>query len=161
MAVAYVGLGSNLGDRKGNIKKALGMLGRDANVCAVSSMYETEPEGYEDQDWFINAVAQIETSLSPDELLKLFKNIELTIGRRETIRWGPREIDIDLLLYDQICLDTPELIVPHRHMHKRAFVLVPLAEIGADVRHPILNKTVKEILAELQKAGDVQLSNDK
>ena len=158
MATAYVGLGSNLGDRVDNIRRALDMLDRsdDPAIFAVSSLYETEPEGYEDQDWFVNAVAGIETTLSPRDLLKLFKEIEQTIGRRESVRWGPREIDLDLLLYDRLHFESPDLTVPHPRMHQRAFVLMPLAEIAAGVIHPVLGKTIGEILADLQSPKQVR-----
>ena len=155
---AYVGLGSNVGDRVGNIRKALSMLDKvdNVSVLAVSSLYETEPEGYEDQDLFVNAAAQMETTLSPGELLYLFKRVEQAIGRKKTVKWGPREIDLDLLIYDQLCLQNADLVVPHPRMHQRAFVLVPLAEIGADVLHPVLGKTIGTLLAELQTTKSVQ-----
>ena len=158
MATAYVGLGSNLGDRAGNIRRALDMLDRsdDLSVLAISSLYETEPEGYEDQNWFVNAAAQIKAALSPGELLELFKEIERTIGRKESVRWGPREIDLDLLFYDQLCFESPDVTIPHPRMHQRKFVLAPLAEIAAEVLHPILGKTVETLLAELQTSKSVR-----
>jgi len=157
MPVAYIGLGSNIGNKSGNILKALDILGQfnGLKITKISSFYETEPVGYEDQDWFVNAVAQIETILSPDKLLNAFKKTEQAMGRRNTIRWGPREIDIDLLIYDQLCLNSPELIIPHPHLHERAFVLAPLAEIAPYQIHPILKKTVAELLSELQSQKTV------
>lgn len=162
MAIAYVGLGSNIGDRAENIQHALDMLrhANDLSVLAVSSLYETEPEDYEDQDWFVNVAVRVDTVLLPRELLKLFKEIEQAIGRKESIRWGPREIDLDLLLYDQLYFESSDLIIPHPRMHQRAFVLVPLAEIAADVFHPILGKTIETLLAELQTSKTVRPLED-
>ena len=158
MAIVYAGLGSNLGNKSDNIKKALDMLDMadNANVIAVSSLYETEPEGYEDQDWFLNAATQLEITLSPVELLKLFKEIEQAMGRHKSVRWGPREIDLDLLLYDELSFESQDLVVPHPRMHQRAFVLAPLAEIAENVLHPVLGKTVGILLAELQTAKSVK-----
>jgi len=158
MAIVYAGLGSNLGSKSDNIKKALDMLDMADNVSvlAVSSLYETEPEGYEDQDWFLNAAAQLKTALSPVELLKLFKEVEQAIGRQKSVRWGPREIDLDLLLYDELSFESPDLVVPHPRMHQRAFVLAPLAEIAENVLHPILDKTIGILLAELQTTKSVK-----
>lgn len=158
MPIAYVGLGSNIGDKAENILRALDILSQsdDIKVTKVSSFYETEPIGYEDQDWFINAVAQVETIFSPEELLSAFKKVEQIMGRKNTIRWGPREIDLDLLMYDQLCFESPGLVIPHPRLHERAFVLVPLAEIASDLFHPIQKKTIAELLAELQSQKAVR-----
>lgn len=162
MAIVYAGLGSNRGNKSDNIKKALDMLNMadNASVLAVSSLYETEPEGYEDQDWFLNTAAQLKTTLSPVDLLKLFKEIEQAIGRHKSVRWGPREIDLDLLLYDELSFENPDLVIPHPRMHQRAFVLAPLAEIAKDVLHPVLDKTIEILLAELQTAKSVKRIDD-
>lgn len=162
MAIVYAGLGSNLGNKSDNIKKALDMLNvaDNASVLAVSALYETEPEGYEDQDWFLNAAAQLETTLSPVELLNLFKEIEQAIGRHKSVRWGPREIDLDLLLYDELSFESPDLVIPHPRMHQRAFVLAPLAEIAEDVLHPVLDKTIGILLAEFQTTKSVKRIGD-
>jgi len=158
MPIAYVGLGSNIGDKAGNILRALNILSQfdGIKVTKVSSFYETEPIGYEDQDWFINAVAQVETILTPEELLIAFKKVEQIMGRKNTIRWGPREIDLDLLMYDQLCFESPGLVIPHPRLHERAFVLVPLAKIAPDLFHPIQKKTIAVLLAELQSQKTVR-----
>ena len=162
MTTAYIGLGSNLGDRARNIRKALKMLNKadGVSVLAISSLYETEPEGYEDQGWFVNAVAQINTDSSPNELLGLCKKIEREMGRKKTVRWGPREIDLDILLYDRLRLNSPNLVIPHPRMRQRAFVLAPLAEIDGSILHPVLDKTIEALLVELQTTKSVQKINN-
>lgn len=133
---AFLGLGSNLGDRAGNIKEALRRLSEipGIKVEKVSSLYETEPMGLLEQPNFINAVAKIKTNLSPTDLLAAVLKIEHGIGRVRTVRWGPRIIDIDILMYNNVSINTPELIIPHPRMQERAFVMIPLYEIAPDLR---------------------------
>lgn len=129
---AYIGLGSNLGDKETNIKKALELLGEapGIQVKKVASLYRTAPLYVTKQDWFLNTVAEIETSLNAHELLSLLKDMEKKLDRTPTVRWGPRTIDLDLLLFgnDKVC--SSDLVVPHPRMTERAFVMVPLAEIA-------------------------------
>lgn len=136
MAAAYLSLGSNLGDREANIRKALGLLAENVRVIRVSSLYETAPIGMTDQGDFINAVALVETSLAPESLLRAIIGVENDMCRVRNFRWGPRVIDIDILLYDNAIVNTPELTIPHPEMMKRAFVLIPLAEIAPDLELP-------------------------
>ena len=144
---AYIGLGSNLGNRQEHLQDALSRLGKlpTIEVAQVSSLYETDPIGVTDQPEFLNAVAEIRTSLTALELLDVLLNLENTLGRVRTIRWGPRVIDLDLLLYGQQQIDLPTLTVPHPRLHERAFVLVPLVEIAPQVVLPGQGKTVREI----------------
>ena len=150
-AIAYISFGSNVGDRKKHIEDAVEILKTDSSIeiKSVSSLYETEPVGYEEQDWFINGVLEIETELSPHELLRFVKTVESKVGRRKSIRWGPREIDLDILLYEQECINTPDLVIPHPRMQEREFVLIPLVEIAPDVVHPVFRKSVELLLKDL------------
>ena len=136
VAKAYVSLGSNVGDRLGFLRRAVAMLGEHEaiEVLRTSSVYETDPVGYVDQPPFLNAVAEIETSLSPHELLDACQAIEAALGRVRTVRWGPRTIDLDIALIDDLAIDDERLTVPHPRMAERAFVLVPLAEIAPGAR---------------------------
>ncbi|MCL6635573.1 MAG: 2-amino-4-hydroxy-6-hydroxymethyldihydropteridine diphosphokinase [Peptococcaceae bacterium] len=135
---AYVGVGSNLGDKRANIKKALELLGASPEVWLkrTASLYRTAPVGYSEQDWFLNTVAEVETGLAPRELLSLLLGIEEKLGRVRTVRWGPRTADLDLLLFGEEEIHSPDLCVPHPRMAERAFVMVPLAELAPDLVLP-------------------------
>ena len=160
MAHAYIGFGSNINDRFNYITEALQLLleGDSVSLIQISSLYETEPVGYEDQDWFLNGVIAVETGLPVHELLALLKEIEQEVGRQHRARWRPREVDLDLLIYDQCCTNTPDLIVPHPEMHQRSFVLVPFAEIAPAVRHPILGQNIRTLLTNLNDEKAVKLA---
>lgn len=142
---AYLALGSNLGDRFDNLKQAIRALANEKDIYVVntSSIYETEPVGYVDQEPFLNMVIQVETGLSPIELLKLSLKIENDLGRIREIKWGPRTLDLDILMYNQENIETEELIVPHPRMHQRAFVLIPLLEINHHIHVPSIEKPLK------------------
>lgn len=157
MTRTYLGFGSNLGDRRKRILTAMELLDRTEGVSVVSrsSLYETDPVGVTDQPPFLNAAAGVETTRSPRELLGLIREIEKTIGRTPTFRWGPREIDIDILLSDDCVINEEGLTVPHPRMHERAFVLIPLAEIAPEAVHPVLGKTVDELLSALGTSDGV------
>ncbi|MBM4423408.1 MAG: 2-amino-4-hydroxy-6-hydroxymethyldihydropteridine diphosphokinase [Chloroflexi bacterium] len=145
MPIAYLALGANLGDRADNLRRALAALRADFSLEAVSPIYETEPAHILDQPRFYNLACRAVTALSPRETLIRLKALESELGRQPGIRYGPRLIDIDILFYDQLILDTPELTIPHPRLHERAFVLVPLAEIAPDLIHPILNLAIAQL----------------
>jgi 2-amino-4-hydroxy-6-hydroxymethyldihydropteridine diphosphokinase len=147
MKIAYLGLGSNLGDREANLRQAIAALSHhDVRVLKQSSFYETEPREMTDQGWFLNCVVEVETRLMPVQLLHVLLSIERAMGRKRLVKSGPRIIDMDILLYATSIIRSPDLEVPHPRMAERRFVLAPLIEIGPDLRHPVLQKTVTELL---------------
>jgi 2-amino-4-hydroxy-6-hydroxymethyldihydropteridine diphosphokinase len=155
--VVYLSLGSNVGDRDENLKAAIAALpAAGVQVRRISSFYETEPVDYRDQAWFLNCVVQAETELPLLVLLRGLRGVEARMGSKKLIAKGPRLIDIDILLYGQETMDTPELQVPHPRMAQRRFVLVPLAEIAPGLRHPSWLGTAQELLAETPDKSEVR-----
>lgn len=152
----YLALGSNLGDRQANLQAALEALPHQVAVLARSPVYLTPPWGIRTQPAFLNQAARAATDLAPEALLHHLKNIERELGRVPGVRYGPRLIDLDILFYDDLVLDQPGLTIPHPRLHERAFVLVPLADLAPDLRHPILGTTIAELAATVDRTG-VQL----
>ena len=161
MAIVYLSLGSNKGDRIGFVQQATSLLNgyENINVVQSSSLYETEPWGVESDNWFVNAVIQVSTSLSPRTLLSHCQKIENVLGRNREKegRYGDRNIDIDILLYDNLIVSEQDLIIPHVHFHERAFTLVPMLEIAPDVVHPVYKKTITALYEELENPEMVYL----
>lgn len=146
---AFIGLGSNLGNRKRKLSEAVRLISAKSQMIALSSIYETEPWGYENQPSFLNQVIEVETDLDPEPLLKFLKQIEKELGREETFRYGPRTIDLDILLFDSLVLKSEILSIPHSNLAERAFVLVPLEEIASEKIHPIRKETISGLLKRL------------
>ena len=158
--IVYIALGTNLGDRLANLQEATQSLPPEVCVLAQSHVYETPPWGYEDQPAFLNRVVKAETGLGPEALLAYLKRLEVQLGREQNFRWGPRLIDLDILFYDDLVLDSPPLVIPHPRTHERAFVLVPLADVAPDLIHPIFHKAVRNLLADVETQGIVRLNDE-
>lgn len=144
----FIALGSNKGDLRANILSAVAHLAQTGNVLNISPLIETAPEGYADQDDFLNGALVLETALAPHELLKNLKKIEAQLGRKPTFKNGPREIDLDIIFYNDLILQTDSLTIPHPRAHERVFVLEPLCALAPDFRHPVLGLTVCELMSK-------------
>jgi 2-amino-4-hydroxy-6-hydroxymethyldihydropteridine diphosphokinase len=157
LARCYLGLGSNLGDREGAVRESIDLIaaGGDIEVRGVSSFYVTKAWGNENQPDFVNAVAAVDTDLKPAEVLARTRAVEIEMGRERREKWGPREIDIDLLLYGDEVVETGDLSVPHPGIEERAFVLVPLLELAPDLVHPVTGKRLAESLRRLESGVEV------
>ena len=161
MAIVYLSLGSNQGDRVGYIQQATSLLSAnpDINIVATSSFYETEPWQMDSPNWFVNAIVQITTSLTPEELLIVIQRIESQLGRERSEKrdYTDRTIDIDILFYDDKIINTDKLIIPHRFFHRRACMLVPMLEIAQDFIHPLFKKSISDLYDELEDPEQVVL----
>jgi 2-amino-4-hydroxy-6-hydroxymethyldihydropteridine diphosphokinase len=157
MKKAYLSLGSNLGDRENNLTRAMEELEeREVKILQRSAIYETEPVEIREQGWFLNCALEAETELMPRQLMNVLLDIESELGRRRRIKYGPRVIDLDILLFGSSIVKTRELVIPHPRMAERRFVLVPLAEFAAQARHPVLHRTIAELLAECPDQSEVR-----
>ena len=153
----YLALGSNLGDRHENLRQAVAALSPQIDIKAKSHIYETDPWGYEDQPKFLNMAVRGQTYLEPEPLLKHLKRLEIALGRQITFANGPRSIDIDILFFDDLILETPLLTIPHPRLHERGFVLLPLMDIAPDLVHPLLKKSIRELAASSSLNGITQV----
>jgi dihydroneopterin aldolase / 2-amino-4-hydroxy-6-hydroxymethyldihydropteridine diphosphokinase len=157
MVDVFLGLGSNVGDREGNIRKALELVDWECVVVRRSPLYRTEPVGYEDQEWFLNCVAEAETGLQPKELIDFLTSVEDRLKRVRTVKNGPRTIDLDILFYDDRIVDRGDLVIPHPRLHERLFVLKPMSDLDPNFVHPVLKKTVKQLMDGLKNPEKVEL----
>lgn len=158
-SIAYIGIGSNIGDRLGYIQQSVTMLSsyEGVELLESSGFYETEPYGFKDQNWFVNAIVKIRTTLSPVDLLHACQCVEEKLGRVREKKWGPRTIDLDILFYDDLVMDTDILTIPHPGMSERAYCIVPMLELDEDFIHPVLNKTMLQIHSDLESVDEVFL----
>lgn len=148
---AYLALGSNLGNRLSNLKNAISNLPPQMDVKKKSLVYETPPWGYAAQPAFLNQVVMVETYMEPENLLNHLKRLETVLGREPSFENGPRVIDIDILFYDDVIINSPPLVIPHPRLHHRGFVLVPLNDIAPDLVHPVLGKPISELLLDVER----------
>jgi 2-amino-4-hydroxy-6-hydroxymethyldihydropteridine diphosphokinase len=157
MKTVYLSVGSNLGDRENNLSRAMEEIEeRGVKIVRRSSIYETEPVEIREQGWFLNAAVEAETDLMPQQLMSALLEIEGELGRRRRVKYGPRVIDLDILLFGSSIVKTPELVIPHPKMAERRFVLVPLAEIAPQAQHPVLRRSIAELLAECPDQSEVR-----
>ena len=163
MPTAFLSLGSNLGKRLENLERAIDKIGESGQikVIKVSPVYETEPVGVKGQEWFLNLALEVQTSLEPFALLERLLSIEDQMGRKRDEKWGPRSIDLDILLYDDRIVDSDRLAIPHPRMHERRFVLLPLAQIAPRLLHPRLEKSIEELLASCRDRSTARLYHEK
>lgn len=159
MAVVYLSLGSNLGDREDNLLQALSLISRYMTLTALSSVYETEPLEYIFQPTFLNMVCSGETYYTPRKILELTQDIEKDLGRVTKFKYGPRTMDVDILLYGHEVIDLPDLQIPHPSFSERAFVLVPLSEVAPDIIHPVLGRSISDLLLEVSGKEKVVMFN--
>jgi 2-amino-4-hydroxy-6-hydroxymethyldihydropteridine diphosphokinase len=148
MTIVYLGLGSNIGDKEASINKAITMITRAGDVKRVSPLYLTEPVGDIEQEWFLNCVVEVETDKDPEALLSSLQIIEKKLGKKKTVKNGPRTMDIDILLYGNQIMNLKDLVIPHPRLHQRLFVLQPMMDLNPDFVHPVLKKTIRELSAE-------------
>ncbi len=158
--LAYLSLGSNLGDREAHLRDAISRLATVGQVAAVSSFYEAEPVEVTNQPWFLNCAVALQTNRTPQQLMQALLEIERQMGRQRTHGKGPRTIDIDILLFGDTVVDSTEVTLPHPALQRRRFVLEPLAEIAPRALHPVLNKTARELLADLPAGQEVRKLQD-
>jgi 2-amino-4-hydroxy-6-hydroxymethyldihydropteridine diphosphokinase len=156
--ITFIGIGSNVGNKIRNCGRAITEITQHEHnrLIAQSSLYKTEPIGYTQQDWFINCVIEIETSLTAYQLLHVLEDIERSMGRKRIFKWGPRIIDLDILFFNDETIQCEELTIPHPELEKRAFILVPLCEIAGDYIHPVLKKSIFQLVSQLEDGGEVE-----